>query len=89
MNGCENLSQSEWNELANLELVREYLGLEPDDDATSPAAYAVGAKFPSYFAADFGFLGELFLIQGPELARPLQVVRSADGKLHVITRSHQ
>lgn len=78
------ISQDEWHEIMNLEVVRESWGLENDETLGDFLSMVYGVKF-DFHSGSPGYVGDLYILQGDALVGdpPIMLGRQ-NGKLIVL-----
>jgi len=76
------LSRAEWNEIGELEAVRESWGLEDGESFADFAADNIyGVKF-DFSSGHPGYCGDLFILQADTLnGEPFMLIRDKSGKI--------
>ena len=74
------LTQAEWREIGNLQVIRESWGLESEQDPLELASLAYGARF-EFVSGGPGYVGDLCIIQGDSMCEPMILYRDRAGRL--------
>lgn len=78
------LSSQEWDEVAAVDLVRTWWGLDSTDRGPELADQTYAAKF-DFVSGSPGYVGELYVLTGDSLtSAPLVLIRNRDRQLEVI-----
>ena len=73
------ISAEEWKEILQLSAVRESWGIEKNESVDDFRSMVYGVKF-NFVSGGPGYVGDLFIIQGDTLEKPLLLIRK-DGAL--------
>ena len=78
------ITESEWQEIAALEVVQQAWGLDSDIDPSEFASTVYGARF-NYVSGGPGYVGSIYVLQGDSLTEvsPMVLRRERDGRLIV------
>lgn len=74
------ISLPEWREIMEVRDVREGWGLEPDETVENFIASVYGVKF-HFHSGGPGYVGDLYIVQGDSLERPMVLIRDNEGVL--------
>jgi hypothetical protein len=74
MNKPMEISRPEWEEIIQVQDVREGWGLEPDETIEDFQSMVYGVKF-DFMTGSPGYCGDLFIIQGDSLEAPMVLIR--------------
>ena len=76
------LTESEWEELAQLESVRDSWGLQNSGaPAAELAATAHGVRFNFSCTTQPGYCGDLYVLLGEAFDEPFVIIRNSQGEL--------
>jgi hypothetical protein len=75
------ISAEEWKEILQVSAVRENWGIEKNESVDDFRSMVYGVKF-NFVSGGPGYVGDLFIIQGDTLEKPLLLIRK-DGALVV------